>query len=241
MSDFGDKDLSPEEARRVAVAEYVLGLGSAESRAAMARAIEADPTLANEVRFWENRFAAFNEGYESTAAPVSAWEGIEARLFGPAAAPPARRSWYDSLAVWRGLAAASAAVAVVAVGLNFLPATLEEPRETAQLVAALQPSESDVSFLARYDETVGELHLSGSGTPAGTGNDYELWFIEGEDAPISMGVVAIDEPQRLVVDQALRDQLGEGVTLAVTLETAGGSPTGAPQGPIVAAGPIAAI
>jgi anti-sigma-K factor RskA len=35
--------------------------------------------------------------------------------------------------------------------------------------------------------------------------------------------------------------LAQGITLAVTREIAGGSPTGAPQGPIVAAGPLATI
>lgn len=239
MSDLGDTELTPQEARQAAVAEYVLGLGSAQSRAAMARAIEADPALVNEVGFWENRFAAFNGVYEDAPAPASVWSGIEGRLFG--AAPSPKKIWYDSLAMWRGLTAAAAAIAVIAIGLNILPPAIEEPRDTTELVAALQPSQSDVSFLARYDEAAGELRLSGSGTPAGAGNDYELWFIEGEDDPISMGVVAIDEPQVVLVDQELRGRLAQDITLAVTLETAGGSPTGAPQGPIVAAGPIAAI
>lgn len=236
MSDFGDSGLSPDEERRVAVAEYVLGLGSAQTRAAVERAIETSPALAAEAGFWEQRFSAFNDDYEPATPPAALLGQIEQRLFAKAKAP-----WYNSLRLWRSLAGAAAAIAVVAVGLNLLSPRIEPPQDAAQLVAALSAVESDVSFVALYDAQSGALRVSGTGTPAGTANDYELWFIEGENAPISMGVLAVGEAQSIAVDDALRDQIAQGITLAVTREVAGGSPTGAPQGPIVAAGPVAAI
>ena len=237
MSDFDDRDLDEGEERRVAVAEYVLGLGSASDRAAMARAIETVPALADEVRFWEARFAAFNGDYAPVDPPSGLLDRVEKRLFSRAPKAP----WYDSLRVWRSLAAAAAAVAVLAVGLNLFTPAPRLPADTAQLVAALQPVEGDVSFIARYDSAAGVLRVNGTGASAGAGSDYELWFIAGEDAPISMGVVSVAEGQAIAVDETLRDRLVQDITLAVTREIAGGSPTGAPQGPIVAAGPVAAI
>lgn len=237
MSDFGDNDLDRGEERRVAVAEYVLGLGSASARTAMARAIETAPALAAEARFWESRFSAFNDDYAPVDAPAGLFESIERRLF----AGTAKLPWYNSLLVWRSLAGAAAAVAVLAVGLNVLTPTPQPPVETMQMVAALQPVEGDVSFVVLYDAASGMLRMSGTGAPAGPGNDYELWFIEGEDAPISMGVLSVGEGHAMAVDEALQDRLARGITLAVTREVAGGSPTGAPQGPIVAAGPITAV
>lgn len=237
MSDFGDNDLTRDEKRRVVVAEYVIGLGSASARAATARAIETTPTFAAEARFWERRFAVFNDDYAPIEPPAGLFERIEARLFTDAAKLP----WYNSLLVWRSLAGAALAAAVLAVGLNLLIPTLQPPADTAQLVAALQPVESDVSFIARYDAASGTLRISGAGAGAGAGSDYELWFIEGENAPISMGVVSVADGQAIAVDEALQDRLAQGITLAVTREVAGGSPTGAPQGPIVAAGSVAAI
>lgn len=242
MSEFDDNELDGREARRVAVAEYVLGLGTAQFRAAVASAIQTDPLVAREARLWENRFSHFNDDYEPVAPSPRVWTGIEAALFGsPAAASPARTAWHQSLNFWRGLAGLAAAAAIVAIGLNVLPPAIQEPADTAQLVAALDTVEGDVRFLARYDETSGQLRITGSGSPAGQGNDYELWFIEGENDPISMGVVSLDQPQAVPVAEDLQAQLTQGITLAVTLEVAGGSPTGAPQGPVVAAGPVAAI
>ncbi|AEQ50115.1 anti-sigma factor [Pelagibacterium halotolerans] len=238
MSDFDDTELNRDEERLVAVAEYVLGLGSAQSRAAMARAIETRPDLAAERAYWEQKFSAFNEDYVPTTPPSGLLARIEQRLF---AETVVKAPWYDSLALWRSLAAMAAAVAVLAVGLNLFQPAFETPGDTAQLVAAMQTVDSEVSFIARYDAASGALRVSGTGAPAGQGSDYELWFIEGDDAPISMGVVDVADGQTIAVDELLRGRMAQGITLAVTLEVAGGSPTGDPQGPIVAAGPIAAI
>eukprot|EP00873_Tetraselmis_striata_P032345 jgi/Tetstr1/452609/TSEL_039645.t1 len=238
MSDFDDNDLNRDEERRVAVAEYVLGLTSAQSRAAMARAIESRPDLAAEVAYWEHRFSAFNEDYVPSTPPAGLLNKIEQRLFADVAV---KTPWYNSLLLWRSLAGVAAAVAVLSVGLNLLQPTVETPLDTTQLVAAMQTVDSDVSFIARYDAGTGALRVSGTGSPAGAGNDYELWFIEGDNAPISMGVIDVAEAQTIAVDETLRGQLAQGITLAVTREVEGGSPTGDPQGPVVAAGPIAAI
>lgn len=238
MTDFDDTPLDPEEERRAAVAEYVLGLGTADERAAMARAIETDAALAAEAVFWEKHFARFNQEFASVAPPESMLARIEARLF-PDLAPKGK--WYDSLVFWRGLAGLAVAGALMAIGLNVLAPFTGQPQETVQLIAALQPVESDVGFVARYRSDTGELRISGTGSPAAAGSDYELWFIEGEDAPVSMGVIAVGETLSVAVDESLRERLTEGITLAVTLEVAGGSPTGQAQGPLVSAGPVAAI
>ena len=238
MSDFDDTDLSRDEHRRVAVAEYVLGLGSVEGRAAIARAIAADPALAAEARFWENRFARFNEDYSEVTAPAGTLERIEARQFASERPAPRRASLFDSLGFWRAATGMAAAVAVLAVGLSVLTPTT--PPDSPELVASLQPVEGDLNFLARYEEASGQLRLVGSGTPAGTANDYELWFIEGENQPVSLGVVQVGEGA-IEIAPELRETFAQGVTLAISREASGGSITGSPQGPIMAAGPVAAI
>ncbi len=243
MSEFDDKELTPEDGRRVAMAEYVLGLGSTVSRAAMARAIETDPALASEARFWESRFAQFNEDYEPVPAPSGAYARIETALFGEATASALKTAWYNTVSFWRGLTGLAVAAFIIAIGVNIIPLTQTvEPVDTSQLVASMAATDDGaVNFLARYDAQSGELRLSGSGDAAGAGSDYELWYIEGENAPVSMGVIQVGDAQSVSVDPALRERMAQGITLAVTRETEGGSPTGAPQGPIVAAGAVAAI
>ena len=71
--------------------------------------------------------------------------------------------------------------------------------------------------------------------------DFELWAIEGENAPISMGVIPIDARSEVKLPDAALKGFGEGAVLAITLEQKGGSPDGTPRGPIVAAGTATAI
>ena len=66
--------------------------------------------------------------------------------------------------------------------------------------------------------------------------DYELWYIEGDDPAVSMGVIPVDQRIEIPLDAGARAKFGEGTVLAVTLEQKGGSPTGVAQGPIVAVG-----
>jgi anti-sigma-K factor RskA len=69
-----------------------------------------------------------------------------------------------------------------------------------------------------------------------TDKDYELWAIESGAAPKSMGVIAANARNDVRIAPDILIDFGAGTTLAVTLEQKGGSPTGGPQGPIVAAG-----
>ena len=68
--------------------------------------------------------------------------------------------------------------------------------------------------------------------------DVELWFIIGTNPPVSLGLLPRDPPARFVLTQEQKSLFTEGTVLAVSLEPAGGSPTGPPTGPVVAAGPI---
>ena len=80
--------------------------------------------------------------------------------------------------------------------------------------------------------------LSGDAVPD---KDFELWAIKGSNAPVSMGVIPVNAKSDIRLSAALRQGFGQGTVLAVTLEQKGGSPTGAPQGPVVAKGAATAI
>ncbi len=63
---------------------------------------------------------------------------------------------------------------------------------------------------------------------------HELWIIAPDAAPVSLGLLA-DGP--LTVQYPMPPR---GWTLAVSIEPAGGSPTGAPTGPVIIATEIGA-
>lgn len=231
-----EQDKQGGDENRATVAEYVLGLLDAATHKAMAEAIARDPALQREHDFWAQHFSALDEHFEPVTPPAHILPRIEARLFGT----EKRASWWDSLALWRSVAAGALAVAAVAVGFSVLQPRPDSSLLATQLVAALRAEGSDVQFLALYDGSgaVRLTALSGAEVP---GSDYELWAIQGGGSPISMGLVPVNARTTVELSDAVRSGWGEGSVLAITLEPKGGAPAGIPTGPIVAQGAVTKI
>lgn len=203
-------DLNPQEEADAVAAEYVLGVLALEDRLAAETRIKSDSDFADSVARWETHFADLNDQYASAPAP-DLMPMIEARIFGKPAV--AKRNWWGFLA-GAGVAAALA----VAVIVNLPQSGPAGPVLTASLAAATQ----DLAFNASYAD--GTLTLARkSGSAAATGRDYELWLIVGDAAPVSLGLI-----KEAISTRALSD-LAAGAVLAVSLEKAGGSTTGAPD------------
>lgn len=226
---------SSGEDDQVLVAEYALGLLEGGERAAVARRIAGEPVLAADLRLWRNRLATLDNEFAEVAAPAGVFSRIENRLFG--ATQAGGGGWWNSLALWRALTAAAAAVAVVAIGVNLLQPRVDPTAFATQLVAAIQAQEgSGVEFVAIYNEALGEVRITSLKGDAIADKDYELWYIKGDAPAVSMGVLPINERREIAIDAATRPNIGPGTVFAVTLEQKGGSPTGVAQGPIVAVG-----
>jgi len=150
--------------------------------------------------------------------------------------PPPRRVWPWQAATVLSLALAAGVAALVLVpGLAFranLPGLAER---FAPQVAALMPADTPTpGFLAeaRPDGTVLLTALAPVAVPAG--KDLELWILPpGGTAPRSLGL--LPARGRQVTLQAMP---AAGTALMVSLEPPGGSPTGAPTGPVVYAGKL---
>jgi anti-sigma-K factor RskA len=225
---------------QVLVAEYALGLLEGGERAALARRIAAEPALASDLRLWRSRLSTLDSEFAPETAPAQTWGRIERRLFGESR-PAEKVGWWSSLPVLRGMVVAGHLLAAVAVGYILVQPPRLDPKLFAnQLVAALSEQGSSVSFVALYNPTTGSVRLTALSGAAVPEKDYELWAIQGSNAPISMGVIPIDQRSD-VKTPTLPEAFGEGTVLAITLEQKGGSPTGAPQGPIVAKGAATAI
>lgn len=218
----------------VLVAEYALGLLDGAERAAVAHRIATEPALAADLRLWRARLSTLDIEFAETPAPAGALSRIENRLFGAA---EGRSGWWSSLPLWRGLAGAAAAIAVLAIGFNLMQPRLDTDALAIQLVAALQAQEgSGVEFVALYDQASGQVRITAlSGAPVPE-KDFELWYIEGDQPAVSMGVIPVDQRMEIPLDPAAMASMAPGTVFAVTLEQKGGSPTGVAQGPIVAAG-----
>ncbi|MGV8955213.1 MAG: anti-sigma factor [Cypionkella sp.] len=208
-TDFSDLDLM--------AAEYVVGTLDLEGRSAAEALIKRDPTFAARVQDWENRLADLNDDYEPVPAP-NLLPAIEARLF-----PKPAKSSRGWLAALIGFGATTAAAVIV---VAFLAISSTKPTLTADLSADASSLRYSAAF-SGSDLTLTRLE----GSAAETGKDYELWLIEGDKAPVSLGVIDASFTISLPKVEA-------GYVLAITLEPKGGAPEGKPTGQILAAGPL---
>lgn len=220
---------------QVLVAEYALGLLEGGERAALARRLATEPALASDLRLWRSRLATLDTEFAEVTAPAGVLPRVESRLF--ASAAERSGGWWNSLALWRGLTAAAAAVAIVAVGVNLMQPRVDPNVLATQLVAAIQAQEgSGIEFVALYDQASGEVRITSLRGDAVPDKDFELWYIKGEQPAVSMGVIPVNERMEIPLDAAAKANIEPGTIFAVTLEQKGGSPTGQAQGPIVAVG-----
>ena len=249
----GLPDMSPEPTDDDAVSmDFALGaLDGPALRAAELR-LRRDPAFAADVARWQADLGPLVAAIVPVAPPAATWAAIERELFrgpvttaAPAASPVARTAG-AALGWWRGLAFGASAVAAIALALLTLrPAALPAgPAAPATLLAASMAStdaSKTVLITATYDPARGAVVLTPAAKDASRGLTPELWVIVGNDKPQSLGVIDLKDPQAHRIPDALKSRLKNGATLAISLEPAGGSPTGAPTGPVVAAGKLSVI
>lgn len=231
--------------------DFALGaLDGPALRAAELR-LRRDPDFAADVARWQADLGPLADVVAPVAPPAATWAAVERELFrGPVTAPaPAAvaRGASAALRLWRGLALGTSAVAAVALGLlasrpDAAPTVVTAP--PGNLLAASMASTDAakaVLITATYDPSRGAVILTPAAKDASRGLTPELWVIVGKAPPRSLGLIDLKDPQAHVVPRALRAQLTGGATLAISLEPAGGSPTGLPTGPVVAAGTLTVI
>ena len=141
--------------------------------------------------------------YPEVEAPASVKAALDRRLFsgGSAAerrgAEAGRPGFWSSLAFWRALAIAALAALAVYVAMPYVSPPTEAPQ--LRLVASLAAEGSDVHYLAVYDAAEGEVALSHVSGDRAAGRDFELWMIEGGNAPVSMGIIPAGAATHLIV------------------------------------------
>jgi anti-sigma-K factor RskA len=222
-------------------ADYVLGVLAADERQVVARRIETDAAFAQLVDRWEVTLAPMARGYAPVEPPVSIKQALDRKLFSTTAAPVTERAGiWQSLAFWRGLTVAALAALALYVAVPLVaPPAPDAPAE--RLVASLAPQQSDVHYFVVYDGRAGDIGLSHVTGARADGRDFELWVIEPGQAPASLGVIPAGSNVHLAVSADVQRKIASGAVFAISLEPAGGSTTGAPTGPVVAAGDLRSI
>lgn len=222
----------PELADRLA-AEYVLGTLDGPARRRFEALQMAHPNLRHAVAQWQARLAPLSASVAEVVPSGRVWQGIEGRLF--ALAPAARPRLWQRLGLWRGISGVATAAALT---MFIVASQVPPPQAPIIVVLGANPEAAqalNASFVASVSadgralvlRPLNELSLS-------PGRALELWAVPAQGAPRSLGLVSSAGATTLLRTQLLRDT----AAFAVSVEPAGGSPTGAPTGPIVSVGKL---
>lgn len=203
-----------------------------------------DPAFRDSVEGWQAMLSPLGETVAPVTPPPGVWERIAAEtglaVVRADLAPLRRESGWSSLGLWRGWAIGASALAMVAALLLFVRPGV--PASQPLLVATLSAANGGGAMLtATYDAARGAVILTPAGKSDAEGRTPELWVIEGANPPRSLGTIDIDAPESHAIPADRLKGLKAGSTLAISLEPKGGSPTGAPTGPVIATGKLTGI
>lgn len=237
MSDL-PPDLSPgtepDDADLLA-GEYALGTLDVATMASVRRRAATDPALAAAIAVWERRLAPLADAVPPVAPPPGLWRRLEQSIAVPPAPAnnPAKPSPWCSVRVWQGTTATALALAAAFAAVAFLPG----PRAPMQFAALSSPGAAAApGYMAKAmpDGTLVVAAVAAGPVPAG--REMELWMLPpGANRPASLGMLPAAGRRITVASMP-----ANGTQLLISLEPLGGSPSGAPTGPVVYAGMLVA-
>lgn len=225
---------TPERIESLA-AEYVLGSLKGQARRRFERWMMESYRVRQEVWFWEEKLGSLADAVPGDQPPGRVWKSIEARLWPEPRVSRtskdtgSRTGWFWPS--WGALATAAALVMAVVLVQQPEPQPAPGPLLSG---AVVQENVSDPLWLVSELASVNQLRMRPvAATQAEAGKDYELWIVPESGSPLSLGVVPVGGVYQVTLTDEARRVLATSRTLAISLEPAGGSPTGAPTGPIL--------
>ncbi len=208
--------------------EFVLGTLSPAQHAAMTERLSRDPSLRAAVDAWEARLLDLTTLAEPQPPSARLWGRIQRSLneLAPPSTQQHARVW-QRLGLWQGFSAVGLAASVL---LAFTLLTRPAP-STQFVVVLVAPSSQAAGWVVQASDSrmIELIPLGQDAVPEGMA--LQFWT-KGEQwrAPVSLGLVKPGEPYRVPL-QSL-PPLEANQLFELTLEKAGGSPTGLPTGPV---------
>jgi len=212
--------------------EYVLGTLPAEQRAEVEQRLATDAQLRAAVDAWEQRLLPLTEQAEPATPSVYLWRRIE-RSLGHSATQDSPVSWWNRLALWRGLAGAGIAASLVLATLLLTHTAAVNP--TAYVVVLVAPQNQAPGWVIQASNHQ-EIQLIPLGIMEVPADKTLQFWTKGEDwqGPVSLGLVKPGQSLSVPLDKL--PPLAPNQLFELTLENPGGSKTGKPTGPIQAIG-----
>lgn len=221
-------------------ADFALGLAEGAELERAERLLATDADFAAAVAGLRQRLSPLDDTAMEIAPPTDMLARIGQAIDSapsPRTAIPAssEKLWsglWQSLTFWRNVAIGAAASLLVVTGLaRFGDAPPTQPVYVAVLQNDAGQSTAVVNAFA--DGTVMLVPIQSIAVPQG--RIIEVWTLQNRtQGPVSIG--RMDQARTLKLDLKSLPKAGVGHLFELTLEPAGGSPTGKPTGPILAKG-----
>lgn len=232
-----------ETERDALAAELAMGLLDGEERREAERLAARDPEFAAEVQRWGERLAPMLDEVAEVAPPADLFERIRPE---GASANDNEAGASGKLRFWRGWSVVSTAVAAaLALFIAVRPASevvVAPPpavAASAPMVAAMSADGSPLKLVATYDPDRRSLVVAAATNVGDPGpHSHELWVIPADGKPRSLGVLSGIGRMHGDLSPEQARLFEKGATLAISVEPLGGSRTGLPTGPVVAAGKL---
>lgn len=219
--------------REKLAAEYVLGTLRGRARDRFAALLRYDYDLRRTVAAWEARLSPLAATAPEIVPPARAWQAISRRIAGTAGGTGRRAS----LGLWRLLAVASTSLALVLAA--FIGVT-PRPEPPMAMVAVMNDDKGQPALVVSWPpmKTMRDPHMRVKVVQEHpvmeAGTSWEMWMLPGgKAAPVSLGLISTDRDQVMKLAPALVQRMGEAWGIAMSVEPARGSPTGAPTGPVI--------
>lgn len=243
--------MSPSDDMDWLAAERALGLLDGRALVEAERRQRADPFFAAAVHGWELRLAPLLDEVPAQEPPAGLWPRVSAAVGGAEARSANDNDGLDRrLRFWRGWSVGATAVAA-GLGLFLLAepraqtvAPVPQPRIQPQqpespMIAAMAGKDSPARLVATWEPGMRSLTVAAAGDmPGDKAHSHELWFIVAGHKPRSLGVMPGNGRMHAQLAAEIARALQQGTVLAISVEPAGGSPTGQPTGPVIASGPL---
>lgn len=228
----------PDRAERLdsLAAMYALGTLSGRARARLARIARTDTAVASALRAWEHRLSSLAEGAPGITPSPRVWKVIALRLGLEPERQKAAGPWWSRLGVWRALAVAGFA-GVVALGVTLLaPRPVAPDPPIVVVLAGPDARPALIATMTRGDRIMTVKVVGGAPVPPDRA--LELWMLPDGAPPRSLGLLPAVGVGRVRLPAPPDVALAGVPALAISLEQAGGSTTGTPQGPVLYTGRI---
>ena len=217
--------------------DYALGLCEGGNETAASSLMALDRAFALAVNDWREKLVDIDLSAAPEPLPADSWAMIAQRLE-PRALPRDAtkrtigrlRSLWGELTLWRPAALALSFVVTIATLALLLVA-----KPAPSLIAVLETPEGLPGAIVTVSGKNSIVLVPLQPITPDASRTLEVWTLQSRDrGPVSIGRMA--SAHRLTLDPSRIGPAAEGHLFEITLEPAGGSPTGRPTGPIVMKG-----